>query len=283
MVQSWSDMATQNVCRYFKFGYCKYSEKCRIFHVKEECKNKSCEIRTCALRHPKICKFYRDYKRCKFGEWCHLKHFDNHNLETHTEEIMEKLDNLTKLISEKVALIDNLAEKIRILEEKVLGNDENNDDDDTELNNTFVNPSFIINCEMCDFVAKTNGGLHTHKRAKHKEMLDQPESIISETNSETNFQYDLCDFLTENENNLKDHKQLKHATEIEKETVEIKLELFTLVNFKNNVLEVRKEVMENLNEQSEVETVKTVYVNKIDSYMDGGGGQSCLRLLKLCI
>ena len=30
--------------------------------------------------------------------------------------------------------------------------------------------------------------------------------------------------------------------------------------------------MENLNEQSEVETVKTVYVNKIDSYMDGGGG-----------
>ena len=80
------------------------------------------------------------------------------------------------------------------------------------------------------------------------------------------FKEDVSDFITETENNLKDHKLLAHA--IEKDTVEIKLELFTLVNFENNVLEARQVVMEKLNEQSEVEKVKTVYVNKSDTYMD---------------
>ena len=33
-------MAAQNVCRYFKFGFCKFLERCRFMHVNEECVNK---------------------------------------------------------------------------------------------------------------------------------------------------------------------------------------------------------------------------------------------------
>ena len=34
-------MASQNVCRYYKFGHCKFADKCRQFHVSEECENTS--------------------------------------------------------------------------------------------------------------------------------------------------------------------------------------------------------------------------------------------------
>ena len=74
-------MATQNVCRYFKFGFCKYLEKCRFVHVTEICENPECDAaRSCSLRHPRICKFYRDYKRCKFGEWCCFKHVEKNEI-----------------------------------------------------------------------------------------------------------------------------------------------------------------------------------------------------------
>ena len=84
--------------------------------------------------------------------------------------------------------MQNQTNKTEILwkDKKFRHNDEHIDDDVTELNNAFVIPSLNIKCEMFDFVAKTNGGLQTHKRAKHKGMLDQTEIIISETNSETN-------------------------------------------------------------------------------------------------
>ena len=39
-------MATQNVCRYFKFGFCKYLEKCRFPHVKEICESQDCDVRS---------------------------------------------------------------------------------------------------------------------------------------------------------------------------------------------------------------------------------------------
>ena len=112
-------MTAHNVCCYFKFGYCKFDEKCRFVHVKEECTNKSCEISSCTFRHPKICKFYRDYHRLKFGEWCFFKHIENNDTENIIikEEIMERLDKLKKLIYEKDTLINELAERIKVLEE----------------------------------------------------------------------------------------------------------------------------------------------------------------------
>ena len=40
-------MVTQNVCRYFKFGHCKFGNKCRLMHVKEMCENFSCDANAC--------------------------------------------------------------------------------------------------------------------------------------------------------------------------------------------------------------------------------------------
>ena len=51
-------MATQNVCRFFKFGFCKYTVKCRFLNVKENCENQECDVISCNLRHPRICSFF---------------------------------------------------------------------------------------------------------------------------------------------------------------------------------------------------------------------------------
>ena len=75
----YSDMTHQNVCRYYKFGFCKYKDNCRKMHIHEKCENRCCEIKNCPLRHPRKCSFYRDFKRCKFNEWCKYDHDDNDN------------------------------------------------------------------------------------------------------------------------------------------------------------------------------------------------------------
>ena len=44
------------------------------FDKKKICEKFDCEIRECHLRHPKICKAYRDLGFCKFSEWCKFSH-----------------------------------------------------------------------------------------------------------------------------------------------------------------------------------------------------------------
>ena len=121
-------MAAQNVCRYHKFGYCKFGNTCRLLHVSEICGNKSCEITSCNLRHPRTCKFFRDFNRCKFGEWCSFKHDENENgqqlIQFDSKEIMEKIDNLAQIIYEKEKTMNQLVDKVRLLEEKINTNND---------------------------------------------------------------------------------------------------------------------------------------------------------------
>ena len=91
-------MATQNVCRYYKIWFCRYSEKCRFPHVKEECENEECEVRSCYLRHLKICSYYRDYRRCKFTVGCRYKH---ENQSESFEKLKKKIEKLEQNMVDK--------------------------------------------------------------------------------------------------------------------------------------------------------------------------------------
>ena len=55
--------------------------------------------------------------------------------------------------------------------------------------------------------------------------------------------------------------------EVKQESNEIKLEVFAPV-FTDNVLENRKNIMEKLNEQDEVEDVEKAFISKVESYSD---------------
>ena len=89
------------------YGHCKFAVKCR------------CETRKCNLRHPRICSFFRDYKRCKFGEWCSFEHREDpvEQLIVKNQETIERVDEIETLLKEKLNLESKLVEYDKKLEE----------------------------------------------------------------------------------------------------------------------------------------------------------------------
>jgi hypothetical protein len=207
-------------------------------YIFEKCENSSCDIKSCNLRHPRSCKFFRDYKGCKFGEWCVFNQKDNSDEGT----LKEKIQNLEVIINEKDELIKELAERIKRLEEVKEINESLND----EVNTTFFNPSLGFQCEICDFLAKSKAGLQVHVKSKHKECSEttqlEPEitvvnaqEIIEEenyiehaqghvidNNTECENKCERCEFTSENKTDLETHMDKNHSD------FEIKLEVVVL-------------------------------------------------------
>ena len=219
-------MATQNVCKYNKYGYCRYKDKCRKLHVDEICDNISCDRKECLKRHPKNCKFFRDFNYCKFGEWCKFVHIVQENLikysKNENQKILTKLSeidkelealrkeeesiknvisedrliqlerkldnflNLEKQMCEKDELIENLAKKVNEMEEKLISIGK-------------ITESLHFKCTECDFSSTSEKGLKTHIKKKHDKTNDK-ECTISFPK-----QCDLCEKTIENKIDLKVH------------------------------------------------------------------------------
>ena len=88
----------------------------------EICDISSCEVFTCMLRHPKICKYFRNYGMCKFDP-CMFSHKINDtahkNIEVKLDDNCIKIDNLEKIISEKDDVIHKLSMKIEENSEEI--------------------------------------------------------------------------------------------------------------------------------------------------------------------
>ena len=113
-----------------------FKRHCRLMHVKELCSESECEIKKCSRRHPRECRYYRDYNRCKFGEYCFFSH-DTINqsnvvintsvekmeskvkvIEKQVEEMKEQILKLTKLLDSKTSDIINLEIKVNRVEKE---------------------------------------------------------------------------------------------------------------------------------------------------------------------
>ena len=120
---------SENVCQHNKYGFCKFREWCNFRHINEICQKSSCEVARCLLRHPKECRFHRDYRRCKFGKLCCYQHVqrrdlaaavsDSHNLIECRNNLQLQIDELSTLISEKNHEIALLSKKLE--EQELLG------------------------------------------------------------------------------------------------------------------------------------------------------------------
>ena len=98
--------AVQQLCLYYKTGFCKYRDHCKNKHVEEICEVSSCTGDNCSKRHPKMCKFYLSLGQCKFSDSCKYSH-DNQlckDVCSVKQEIMDLQSRLHKLEAELAAL-----------------------------------------------------------------------------------------------------------------------------------------------------------------------------------
>jgi hypothetical protein len=103
------------VCRHYMYGFCKFGETCRKQHAKETCQEMFCENENCLKRHPRNCKFYDKYSRCKFGDYCAFAHRENPQLVEN--KIMKiKVEVLENDLNEERNDIIDLKEKVKGLE-----------------------------------------------------------------------------------------------------------------------------------------------------------------------
>ena len=112
-------MVLENVCQYFKYGYCKYKTRCRMTHIEEECNDKPCSEK-CNKRHPKACFYWVKFGDCKLGRNCAYKHEKNRDmmkLELKIEELNKKINEKDDLLATKLNdLIEKIKEKDQIIE-----------------------------------------------------------------------------------------------------------------------------------------------------------------------
>ena len=105
-------MSLENMCHFFKFGYCKFKSKCKNKHVVERYKSQNCRISNCSERHPKGCFYWLKFGNCKLGKICAYDHESNHDKEKEDDivsKVLKKLDDLE----------ENSKEKVKILEDKI--------------------------------------------------------------------------------------------------------------------------------------------------------------------
>ena len=101
------------VCTFFKFGFCRYKERCQRMHLEETCPDlKECQnTKLCMKRHPKVCKMVKLNKVCKFGQDCAYHHVSNYKEIFPDEDnfkMKQKMDILEKTIYNQTERIKNL-------------------------------------------------------------------------------------------------------------------------------------------------------------------------------
>ena len=106
-------MSAETICSYFEFGYCKHGNFCRKRHINEKCEIKGCDGNQCNKRHPQVCKYFREYSRCKFGQYCAFDHVIRTDpVLKELEEVKNKLIEIEKEIETKNLKIVELLLKV---------------------------------------------------------------------------------------------------------------------------------------------------------------------------
>ena len=91
-------MATENVCLFNKFGFCKFLDRCKYRHEQRICENGNCEIEKCSLRHPKNCRYWKEFRMCKFGDYCFFNHKINDDENDEIKTYKDRIDDLEKVL-----------------------------------------------------------------------------------------------------------------------------------------------------------------------------------------
>ena len=119
-------MAThESICKFNQSGFCKYQEQCRKQHVMDICPTPMCNNLSCLLRHPKVCKYFLSFRRCKFGDLCAFLHGPDKQTDAEISELEQEIQHVKAKISEVdtiLAQLDKIEGRISDVEKSNLKN-----------------------------------------------------------------------------------------------------------------------------------------------------------------
>ena len=110
-------------CTHFKFGYCRYRNMCRNQHIDIVCENSSCDVFNCNFRHPRECRYWKEFGRCKFDTYCAFKHVrktDDQRTKCEIEELKSEIRELKRNLEEHRLALQSIKVHLQSANIKVL-------------------------------------------------------------------------------------------------------------------------------------------------------------------
>ena len=172
------------VCRFNKFGYCKFEHNCQKRHIDKLCENEDCDTK-CENRHPKPCRYYDMYQRCKFGDFCKFSHtykhknFDDKILKNSFDDLEKEVvknKKEIKILNEKINFFENIINMFRNLndsENHAIDKEEEGEKDVTVVEGDredSVKVPMNFTCEVCENQFQNETVFNNHIMNNHNEI-----------------------------------------------------------------------------------------------------------------
>ena len=187
----------EDACLRYKFGFCKFGNRCNKTHYTEVCGDKNCQGKECDKRHPVVCNYFRIYGQCKFGTFCAY----GHPLKEE-QQLVEEVKSLKTEVSKLKIKVDELSMKLMKIEntEKITENiviKENTEN----LENTETDTDAILETNESENKIKHNLG----------KTLDEIIRENSEKYGKVKEKCDSCEYESSSIDNMKIHKAREHT------------------------------------------------------------------------
>ena len=231
------------VCRFNKFGFCRYGNLCFRKHENRKCENDNCQVKGCPYRHPRKCRYYIEYNNCKFGSYCKFSH-DLIPLKKHNEEINDlkkQIKDLKKEIIEKDIELKKKDEEIDMIKNKVmLERDKVKEDEISNLreenkefkkkveelekegekmkeeNKTLMFKGMyfdIFKIEMREMYG------HIEEDSEDDYIEEENDKDFKDSHENQGYKCDKCVFIGKSEAGLKTHRTVKHRAKSQSSSV----------------------------------------------------------------
>ena len=228
-------MAAKSFCLFNKFGHCKFGDICRLEHFRSICDDCDCKINTCEKRHPRECKFWNEYHRCRFGSYCSFKHKSldvfnptETNVENKLKIMKAKIKQLEIVINEKETFekkLNDALEHFKAIEarvDKVEGSFNSDTRDVTAPSDNILEKVNVSICEAVESAlapfSAAQENLERSTESKFGELQDQLSSLLTLQRHPANdhkerpisYQCEVCGQQFYHERELKNHVRTNH-------------------------------------------------------------------------
>ena len=148
-------------------------------HNKFICDKAGCSVIECEFRHPRPCKYFKMYKRCKFTTYCKYSHEDFDSEKKNAKEKIETLENSVIILKSS---LEKCLGKIEYLENEIekRGNDMNEE-----------------NRKIIDAQAESFSILETSVNKNVMEKMDEFERKFEKTSETLEFLKDTMEYCNE--------------------------------------------------------------------------------------